>query len=399
MFKPLGNDFLLHQRLEAPVLSPRASTCYTSIQDLESKQMLNNLLTSNDFPKQFELFAASIVYSITFGLRIVTSEEWQIQTSHECLEIFVFAAQVGAWIVDAFPSLNYLPRVLTPWRQTADRWYEKWANLYITNMRDALKRDGWIWSKDFKKANEAKNMTDMEVAWDLGVLCDAGVETTSIQLQIFVQACLAYPEWIPQAQQELDDVVGDKRLPDFEDLDKLPYLQAVVEENFRWRHIVPAGVPHATTQDNCYKGFLIPKGSVVVPLFIAMRQDEHVFDDPAVFRPERWIGKSSPGNFGYGRRVCPRRFIARNSMAIAIARMLWAFDIRSKDGARIVVNEGIYTAGLVSGPKPFDAVFTPRSELHKRVIESSYKSGNKNVAHLLDEVREKLISTGLSPRA
>ena len=399
MFKPFDDDFLLHQRLQAPVLSPRASACYTVVQDLESKQLLNNLLHSNDFPKEFERFAASIVYSITFGLRIITGEEWQLQTSHECLKNFTIAGQVDAWVVDLFPSLNCLPAPFTPWKKTAETWYDMWANLHMANMQDALKREGWNWAKEFNKSKEARDLTATEISWDLGVLCDAGVETTQVQLQIFVLACIVYPEWIATAQKELDEVVGAGRLPVFEDLSKLPYLQAVVEENFRWRHIVPAGIPHATQQDDYYKGYLIPKGSVVVPVFSAMRQNQSTFDSPEVFRPERWIGKSQPSNFGYGRRVCPGRFIARNSLAIAMARLLWAFKIQSKDGARISVQEDMFTTGFVSGPNPFVAVFEPRSKERRKIIEGEFEAANKDVAHLLNEVREKQVVAGLSPCA
>jgi cytochrome P450 len=399
MFKPFDEDFLLHQRLEAPVLSPRASACYTAIQDLESKQLLKNLLHSNNFPKEFECFAASTVYSITFGMRIITGEEWQLQTSHKCLKNFTIAGQVGAWIVDLFPGLNKLPAPLTPWKQTAETWYDMWSNLHMANMQDALKRDGWNWAKEFNKAKEAKDLTATEISWDLGILCDAGVETTQVQLQIFILACLAYPEWIVTAQKELDEVVGANRLPGFEDLSKLPYLQAVLEENFRWRHIVPAGIPHATTQDDYYKGYLIPKGSVVVPVFSAMRQNCSTFDSPEVFRPERWIGKSQPSNFGYGRRVCPGRFIARNSLAIAMSRLLWAFNIWSRDGVRIHVSEDMFTTGFVSGPKPFVAVFEPRTKQHQDIIERSYEIADKNLPNLLDEVRKDQVTAGLSPRA
>lgn len=399
MFKPFDEEFLLHQRLEAPVLSPRASACYTAIQDLESKQLLKHLLTSNDFPKEFERFAASIVYSITFGMRIITGKEWQLQISHECLKNFTIAGQVGAWIVDLFPSLNKLPAPLTPWKKTAETWYQMWETLHVANMQDALRREGWNWAKEFKMSKEAKDLAATEIAWDLGILCDAGVETTQVQLQIFILACVAYPEWIVTAQKELDGVIGTNRLPEFDDLSNLPYLQAVLEENFRWRHIVPTGIPHATTQDDYYNGYLIPKGSVVVPVFSAMRHDSASFDSPEVFRPERWIGKSQPSNFGYGRRVCPGRFIARNSLAIAMARLLWAFNIRSKDGAKVNVSEDIFTTGFVSGPKPFVALFEPRSRERKIIIEREFEAADKDLAQLLDQVKEKQVLAGLSPQA
>ena len=174
---------------------------------------------------------------MTYGFRIVTGEEWQIQTAHEVLKNFTYAGQVGAWIVDALPFLNYLPSALAPWKKTASTWYKIEANLHMTNMSDALQRESWNWSKDFINAKEAQSLSDVEVSWDLGILCDAGVETTNVTLQIFVLACLAYPEFIPKAQKELDEIIGPERLPNFEDLRELPYIEAVVEENFRWRHI------------------------------------------------------------------------------------------------------------------------------------------------------------------
>lgn len=403
MFKPFDEDFLLHQRLQTPALSPRASACYTPVQDLESKQLLKNFIDgSNDFPKLFERFTASVVYSITFGMRVITGEEWQLKESHACLGNMVKAGTVGAWIVDMFPFLNHLPPALAPWKKTAEEWYERWAKLHMTNFQDAQKRDGWNWAKDFKLAKEAQDLTDMQIAWDLGILCDAGVETTNIQLQNFVLACTAFgAEFIPKAQAELDRVVGPSRLPNFEDLENLPYVQAVVEENFRWRHIVPSGIPHATSADDHYKGYFIPKGSLVIALFSGMRKDARVYEEPSHFRPERWLsGKAvQPSNWGYGRRVCPGRFIARNSLAIAIARMLWAFNIRSKDGKKVVVTEESFTDGFVSGPKPFEAIFECRSSAHRKIIEDSFQSSEKDLGVLMNGVRKEQLTAGLSPRA
>ena len=37
-----------------------------------------------------------------------------------------------------------------------------------------------------------------------------------------------------RAQAELDTVIGPNRLPDFTDRDKLPYLQAIIMEAFRF---------------------------------------------------------------------------------------------------------------------------------------------------------------------
>jgi len=36
-----------------------------------------------------------------------------------------------------------------------------------------------------------------------------------------------------KAQAQIDAVVGDARLPEFEDADELPYLKAVIQETLR----------------------------------------------------------------------------------------------------------------------------------------------------------------------
>jgi hypothetical protein len=92
LLKPFSDEYMLHQRLEAPVLSPRAATCYTPIQDLESKQLLVNMLDSpNDFVHRIERYTGSVAYSLAFGMRIITGNEWQLLKSRECLNNFNIA--------------------------------------------------------------------------------------------------------------------------------------------------------------------------------------------------------------------------------------------------------------------------------------------------------------------
>ncbi|KAJ4300927.1 hypothetical protein N0V90_003016 [Kalmusia sp. IMI 367209] len=394
--------FVLHQRLEAPVLSPRAAGTYYPVQDMESKVLLRNFLLSNDIKKNCEIYAASIAYVLTYGFRIITNDEWQVHAAHEVLDNFVLAAQPGAWLVDAFPLMRFLPKFLAPFKRQAESFYSQETHLHVTNLRDALKRKSWNWCKDFVKAKEAKEMSEEELAWDLGILADAGVETSNTYMQVFILACVAYPEFQVTAQKELDGVVGanEIRLPDFGDLERLPYIHAIVEEVFRWRHIVPAGIAHATLKDDWYNGFFIPKGSTVIPVWKAMREDSKRFDSPLEFRPERWIGKTGqPNNWGYGRRICAGRHIAKNTITIGVARILSVFDVRPLEGKKMSIDDGMFEGGLVSVPKPFGALFEPRSEAHRALIESEYKSVDEDMENLLTNVRKMQVEVGLKPRS
>lgn len=47
-----------------------------------------------------------------------------------------------------------------------------------------------------------------------------------------------HPEVQARAQKELDDVIGD-RLPDVDDLEHLPYVQAIWKEALRWHAPIP----------------------------------------------------------------------------------------------------------------------------------------------------------------
>ena len=50
-----------------------------------------------------------------------------------------------------------------------------------------------------------------------------------------------YPEVQRKAQEELDAVVGRGRLPTFDDLESLVYIQAIVKEILRWHPVGPLG--------------------------------------------------------------------------------------------------------------------------------------------------------------
>ena len=73
-----------------------------------------------------------------------------------------------------------------------------------------------------------------------------------------------YPDVQRKAQAQLDSVVGPERLPEYEDLDNMPYVRAVMLETLRWMPVSPFGIPHALTEDDEYDGYHIPGGSIVL---------------------------------------------------------------------------------------------------------------------------------------
>lgn len=81
----------------------------------------------------------------------------------------------------------------------------------------------------------------------------------------FFLAMAKYPEVQRRAQAELDAVVGPERLPAFDDKPSLPYITAIIKECIRWRITLPLGIAHHSMEEDEYRGYYIPKGTMVIP--------------------------------------------------------------------------------------------------------------------------------------
>ncbi|KAF5385248.1 hypothetical protein D9615_001132 [Tricholomella constricta] len=188
---------------------------------------------------------------------------------------------------------------------------------------------------------------------------------------------LVNPDAQRKAQEEIDAVVGTNRLPDYNDRPALTYIEAIYREIMRWRPVTPLGVSHATTDDDIYKGYYIPKGSVVIPNIWAMTHDESIYPQPDLFRPERFIKEDGQINdddliltFGFGRRMCPGRHMAEATIWLTIVTVLSTFNItkaKDSDGNDIPVDDD-YANGVISHKLPFPCSITPRSAAARDLI-------------------------------
>ncbi|KAH6842966.1 cytochrome P450 [Chaetomium sp. MPI-CAGE-AT-0009] len=345
----------------------------------------------------------SFIYVLEYGYRLRTGYEKEFLDGKYVQGEFSRTGQVGAYLVDSFPSRNYLPKFLAPWKMEADELYELEPRLHVGNLDKGLSNSGWNFSKHMKKSPEAQVMSEEELAFDLGILADAGLDTSTVALDWFIVAWITSggTGWVRRAQALLVEGVGKDRLPTFEDRPKLAYIDAIASETLRWHPVVVGGVPHFTKVEDSYMGHHIPANSIVLANAFAITRDESVFGPQAEdFVPERWLAdehgaastKSEPSidacgmnvsalkdlpqtGFGFGRRICTGRIIARNQLFIQMARMLWAFDVEAgideATGQRLKIDHMECTEGFVCLPKPFKAEMRPRGEWVRRVVMQS----------------------------
>lgn len=131
-----------------------------------------------------------------------------------------------------------------------------------------------------------------------------------------------------KARREIIDVCG-VRGPAYDDLSRLPYLQAVLSESLRLYPSVPEDMKTASGDDTWPDGTFVPRGSTVVYDIYRMGRNQQIWGcDAEMFRPERWLDMQRfPDNYEYpvfnaGPRECLGRRMAQMEMKICLATLI-----------------------------------------------------------------------------
>lgn len=297
----------------------------------------------------------------------------------------------GAYLVDLFPILRYVPH----WVPGAT--FKKRANDLKKCVKDSLELPFQEARRRMESGNQISSMstrwfskigeiqdkrerdrTVQAVQDATGSVLLAGSETTISTLMIFVFLMVLYPASQTEARAELDRVIGRDRLPDFSDKDNLPYVNAIIKEVMRLFPALPLGLPHVVIAEDEFKGMRIPKGSVVFPNVWSMARDKKVYGpDADEFRPERFLEADlrDPKEFvfGFGRRICPGRYMSDNSIFIAFASILHACTISKavdKNGMTIPV-EARWAPSITVHLEPFVCSIKPRFEHIESLVGTS----------------------------
>lgn len=236
LLRPYNDRYRLHQRLQAPLLNPRSAATYRPLQELEAQKTLFSLLREADssgprgvdYHHQVERAMASLIYSLEYGFRLQTGHEQPLQDGKKVQAEFARTGEVGAYLVDSMPALNHLPAFLAPWKREGEELYQLERNLHEGNLQTGLDKPGWNFTKAMTGNPEAKGVSRTELAFSLGIVADAGLDTSTVALDWFAVAWLCGDgRWVRKAQALLDEVVGTGRMPTFEDRPKLPYIDAI----------------------------------------------------------------------------------------------------------------------------------------------------------------------------
>ncbi|KAF9235423.1 cytochrome P450 [Melanogaster broomeanus] len=329
----------------------------------------------------------SIILRLSHGYVTQEGNDPLVELAHIANSQLSTATFPGAYYVDLFPLMKYIPS----WLPFAG--FRRKAKQYAAVLHDMVEiphsyvkaqlATGTALRSLASRILSRPDLTDEledSVKWATATMYQGGADTANSVAYAFYLAMTLHPRVMKKAQEELDSVVGTSRLPTFADRPLLPYMEALFTELLRWHTPGPMTIRY-TREDDEYNGYLIPAGSYVFVNIWAILRDERTYTNPLEFRPERFLGdhpEPHPGNvcFGLGRRRCPGYFLGHSSVWLMCAQVLAAFDISKsvENGVEITPEYNLVGETIVH-QAPFKCSIKPRSseaeELIRREATSS----------------------------
>lgn len=404
----------LHHRILSPSLGAPAASQYQPLMELESKQLLFDLITTlkkttdgSSIDTQtiypvLERTQSSVILALHYGLRVPTFEE---PILHEIMDIQAKVTHLAAnpQLPDLIPFLRNLPTFCSPWQRYANKLFASQVDLYTRLLSHGKDAPGWNATKQAiltAQKHTPTPVSDLDLAFTLATSIQGGMETSPRQVLWLFVAAIQNPDFMAQAHKVLDEVVGRQRVPNFRDRNNLAYIDAVAHELFRWRPVSPGSIPRRAEREDEFAGVKIGKGVTVMANAWAIGRDNKVFDpsigDVENFLPERWLQDDKVRRdlplpvFGQGRRICQGKRVATDGTFMIIAHLLWAFDVE------VVPEEEVdpwamVVVGFMTEPRPFKFRLKPRGQWVLDVIEREWIGAEKsldkvmNLAHTVED--------------
>ncbi|KAL4264186.1 cytochrome P450 family protein [Pleurotus pulmonarius] len=350
--------------------------------DRPTSTMINELL--DDFFHHISYSLSTSIISIAYGLEVKPENDHNIQLCEAAIGQLSRAALHGDYLVDVLPILKHVPSWIpgAGFKAYAEEARPKTMAMLEVPYGEARERIryGTI-EQSIVSSCLARGDAEEDVIRDVASIAYAGgSETSHVALKTFFVAMVLYPDVQKRGQQELDTYAGSQ-LPTFDDLPHMPYVHAIMLEVLRWQAVLPLGVAHRLTEDDTYNGYYLPKGATVLANTWALLRDEEYYPDPDGFYPDRFLkdGKINPKlceampNFGYGRRICPGRHFAMDSLQMSIASILAVFNIDKArdDRGQVMEPEIEYISGFTRHLRPFKCAITPRSPEAEKLVNNA----------------------------
>ncbi|PBK71179.1 cytochrome P450 [Armillaria solidipes] len=381
-----GDDVRETRKLLNTEFGPRAVKRHSHILEENARRLCrSNIDHPEAFRNNIRRMAVANIMRIAYGYVVaedVEADEMVILATQVMHDVSVALAP-NKFLVNALPILRYIPafvpgasfhKIAAKSRETFDLFLRKPFEFVLKQVKSGTALPSLLSNalEENGLENSLSDATYLNRLKDAGAeVYGAGTDTNVSIISSFYLAMALYPDVQRRAQEEIIAVIGDGRLPRISDRESLPYIDALVQEMFRWNTPAPS-VTRAVLVSDVYRDFDIPAGTVVVANLWAITRNEDWFPNPETFNPERHLNRDKESQipeptsliFGFGRRSCPGSYLAVDTVWIAVAMTLATCTISPELDAedKAVRPEVRYTSGAFSHPYPFSCRIHHRSK-------------------------------------
>lgn len=148
-----------------------------------------------------------------------------------------------------------------------------------------------LWTRIMEKPESEGGLSLGEHHSNASLFMVAGTETTATLLSGVTFHLLKNPETLKQLVDEVRSTFISADDMGLENLTRMTYLNAVLQEGLRSYPPVPSGLPRKVPAGGAaICGEWVPEGTVVSVHQLSTYKLEQNFKDPEKFAPERWLG-------------------------------------------------------------------------------------------------------------
>ncbi|KAJ8255442.1 hypothetical protein GJAV_G00204920 [Gymnothorax javanicus] len=183
----------------------------------------------------------------------------------------------------------------------------------------------------------SEQMSVHEILGSITELLLAGVDTTSNTISWALYLLAREPGIQERLYREVSSVCPGEKVPESDDIARMPWLKAIIKETLRLYPVVP-GNARVTVENEIVVGdYIFPKNTLFHLCHYAVSYDEKTFPQPLSFRPERWLRGSAEKQqqhpfasvpFGFGIRACLGKRVAELEMYLVLSRLIKHFEVR-----------------------------------------------------------------------
>jgi cytochrome P450 len=211
-------------------------------------------------------------------------------------------------------------------------------------------------------AMESGGFSDDDLVNQLMTFLAAGHETTASAMAWAAYLLCKHPETQTRLRAELHAEIPNLLDPSSQitsaDIDRLPYLNAVLNETMRVFPPVPLTLREAAC-DTTIQGSFVPRGTTVVICPWAINTSTHLWGpDAREFNPDRWLGQGKANTGGaesnyaittflHGPRSCIGKDFAKAEFACLVASLVGRFEMAFEDPNWVLEIQG----GITARPK------------------------------------------------